>query len=267
MNLLKTMILGARGRVGRCLVAGVEAADDLSLAGALDAEDDLKEALSKFQPAVAIDFTTPDSVYDNVSMLLEAGVHAVVGTTGMSATQLDALDALAKNNNVGCLVAPNFALGAVLMMRFAEEAARHLPWVEITERHHENKIDAPSGTAITTAQRIAAARDGAGLVAPTTDSTSGTTLGDGGLGDGGERESAPGARGGRVDGVPVHSIRLPGSVAHQEVLFGGPGETLAIRHDTINRDVFVPGVLLGVREIAEHRGLVRGLEPLLWPAD
>jgi 4-hydroxy-tetrahydrodipicolinate reductase len=243
---VRVMVVGAKGRVGRCLVRGVEEADDLVLAGAVDQEDDLAGALSNERPEVAIDFTTPDAVYGNVRTILEHGVHAVVGTTGMSAEQLGKLDALAREKSVGCLVAPNFALGAVLMMRFAEEAARHLPWVEVIERHHEHKLDAPSGTAATTAERIAGARSSA----PTPEK---------------EKESAPGARGGRVEGVPVHSIRLPGSVAHQEVLFGGPGETLSIRHDTIDREVFVPGVLTAVRGIAAHTGLVRGLEPILWP--
>ncbi|MHC4941087.1 MAG: 4-hydroxy-tetrahydrodipicolinate reductase [Planctomycetota bacterium] len=243
---MRVMIIGARGKVGRCLVRGVEEADDLVLAGAVELGDDLAAAIATESPQVAIDFTTPDAVFDNVSTLLSSKVHAVVGTTGMSEEQLAALDELAKESGVGCLVAPNFALGAVLMMRFAEEAARHLPWVEVIERHHEHKLDAPSGTATTTAQRIARARS----EAPSPKK---------------ESELAPGARGGRVDDVAVHSIRLPGSVAHQEVLFGGPGETLSIRHDTINREVFVPGVLLAVRGIGTHTGLVRGLEPLLWP--
>ena len=243
---MKVMVVGALGKVGRCLVRGVEDAGDLALSGTVDVGDDLTAKIDENRPDVAIDFTRPDAVFDNVSTLLARGVHAVVGTTGMTAEQLDRLDALAKEHGVGCLVAPNFALGAVLMMRFAEEAAKHLPWVEVIERHHEHKLDAPSGTAATTAQRIADARSSA--PAPQE-----------------ETESAPGARGGRVGEVPVHSIRLPGSVAHQEVIFGGPGETLSIRHDTINRDVFVPGVLLAVRGIGGHVGLVRGLEPLLWP--
>jgi len=243
---LRVMIVGARGRVGRCLVRGVEEAEDLALAGAVDLGDDLAGALASEKPAVAVDFTTPDAVFGNVEAVLAHGVHAVVGTTGMTADRLDRLDAVARENERGCLVAPNFALGAVLMMRFAEEAARHLPWVEVVERHHTGKRDAPSGTAATTAERIAAARS----EAPEPEN---------------ETELHPGARGARVEGVPVHSLRLPGSVAHQEVLFGGPGETLSIRHDAIDREVFVPGVLLAVRGIANHVGLVRGLEPLLWP--
>lgn len=242
----RVMVVGARGRVGSCIVKGVEAAEDLVLAGAVDVDDDLAAAIEEQRPDVAVDFTIPGVVFGNLSTLLARGVHAVVGTTGLADAQLESLDKLAREHEVGCLIAPNFALGAVLMMRFAEEAARHLPWVEIIERHHEHKLDAPSGTARTTATRIAAARSGAPSPAQ-------------------ETESAPGARGGRVDSVPVHSIRLPGSVAHQEVIFGGPGETLTLRHDTIDREVFVPGVLLAVRAIAQHRGLVRGLEPVLWP--
>ncbi len=247
--MIRVVVVGAQGKVGRCLVQGVEEAGDLASAGAVDLGDDLAAAVAGAD--VAIDFTTPDAVFENAQTVLRAGVDAVIGTTGMTAEQLARLDELAREHKTACLVAPNFALGAVLMMRFAEEAARHFPWVEVVERHHEHKLDAPSGTARTTAERIAAARN----EAPRPQN---------------ETESAPGARGGRIDDVPVHSLRLPGSVAHQEVVFGGPGESLTIRHDTINRDVFVPGVLLAVRRIGPHRqengpGLIRGLEPLLWP--
>jgi 4-hydroxy-tetrahydrodipicolinate reductase len=246
MESMRVMVVGAKGRVGARIVAGIDAAEDLVLAGAVDLGDDLKKTVAEERPQVAVDFTIPSAVFGNLETLLAQGVHAVVGTTGLTDAQLDAIDRLARENEVAALVAPNFALGAVLMMRFAEEAARHFPWVEVVERHHEHKLDAPSGTAGITAARIAAARKDA--PAPLD-----------------ETESAPGARGGRVAGVPVHSLRLPGSVAHQEVWFGGPGESLVVRHDTIDRDVFVPGVLLAVRAIARHRGLVRGLEPVLWP--
>jgi 4-hydroxy-tetrahydrodipicolinate reductase len=240
------MVLGARGRVGSVIVPAVEEAEDLELAGALEVGDDLAAALARHRPAVAVDFTTPGAVFGNVAALLRARVHAVVGTTGLPAARLKELDVLAREHGVGCLVAPNFALGAVLMMRFAEEAARHFPWAEIVERHHEGKLDAPSGTARLTAERIARAR-------PETPSNPDET------------ENAPGARGGRVADVPVHSLRLPGSVAHQEVWFGGPGETLVVRHDAIDRKVYAPGVLLAVRRIGAHRGLVLGLERILWP--
>ena len=245
MDSMRVMVVGAKGRVGSRVVAGIEEADDLVLAGAVDLDDDLDGLVGREMPQVAVDFTIPSAVFGNLEILLARGVHAVVGTTGLTDTQLAEIDRLAREHEVAALVAPNFALGAVLMMRFAEEAARHFPWVEVVERHHEHKLDAPSGTARITAERIAEARSDAPAPAE-------------------ETESAPGARGGRVAGVPVHSLRLPGSVAHQEVWFGGPGETLVVRHDTINRDVFVPGVLLAVRAIARHRGLVRGLEPVLW---
>jgi len=240
------MVLGALGRVGRCIVRGVEAAADLEAAGAVDLGDDLPDAIARHVPEVGVDFTTPEAVFGNVETLLERGVHAVVGTTGLEAEQLAALDALAREHAVGCIVAPNFALGAVLMMRFAAEAARHFAWAEVVERHHERKLDAPSGTARLTAKRIAVARARAEPAVR-------------------ETESAPGARGGRVEGVPVHSLRLPGSVAHQEVWFGGPSETLVLRHDAIDREVYVPGVLLAIRAVSRLRGLVSGLEPLLWP--
>ncbi|HEX5136783.1 MAG TPA: 4-hydroxy-tetrahydrodipicolinate reductase [Planctomycetota bacterium] len=242
----RVLVVGAKGRVGSLVAKGVEAAKDLELAGAVDLGDDLAAAIARGKPDVAVDFTTPQSVFRNVSALLSARVHVVVGTTGMDEDRLRELDALARERGVACLVAPNFALGAVLMMRFAEEAARFYPWVEVVERHHEKKLDAPSGTASETARRIARSRK---APPPAVDET----------------ETAPGARGGRVEEVPVHSMRLPGSIAHQEVWFGGPGETLVIRHDTVDREVFVPGVLLAARKIDGMKGLVRGLEPLLWP--
>lgn len=242
----RVLVVGAKGRVGSLVAKAVRAEKDLELVGAIDAGDDLAAALGKGRPQVAVDFTTPICVFDNVRTILGKGVHAVVGTTGMDEDHLEKLDALAREKGVACLVAPNFALGAVLMMRFAEEAARFYPWVEVMERHHEKKLDAPSGTAAETARRIARSRK----VPPAAVE---------------ERESAPGARGGRVEEVAVHSMRLPGSIAHQEVWFGGPGETLVLRHDTTDREVYVPGVLLAVRKIGGMKGLVRGLEPLLWP--
>jgi 4-hydroxy-tetrahydrodipicolinate reductase len=242
----RVLVVGAKGRVGSLIVKAVKADREMELAGAVDLGDDLGAALAKGRPEVAVDFTTPVCVFDNVSAILAKGVHAVVGTTGMDEDRLARLDALAREKGVACLVAPNFALGAVLMMRFAEEAARFYPWVEVMERHHEKKLDAPSGTAAETARRIARSRK----VPPSPVD---------------EKESAPGARGGRVEEVAVHSMRLPGSIAHQEVWFGGPGETLVLRHDTTDREVFVPGVLLAVRKIDGFKGLVRGLDPLLWP--
>jgi len=244
---IRVVVLGSKGRVGSQIVRGVRAARDLELAGEVDVGDDLAGVLARGRPQVAVDFTTPSAAEPNAEAALRAGAHAVVGTTGLEDTALRRLDTLARERRLACIVAPNFALGAVLMMRFAEEAARHFPWVEIVERHHEGKVDAPSGTARLTAERVAAAR-----AAPKEPE--------------GATEGAPGARGGRVAGVPVHSLRLPGSVAHQEVWFGGPGESLVLRHDAIDRAVYVPGVLLAVRRASLHVGLVQGLEAVLWPS-
>ncbi|HEX2296811.1 MAG TPA: 4-hydroxy-tetrahydrodipicolinate reductase, partial [Actinomycetota bacterium] len=195
--------------------------------------------------AVAVDFTVPDAVRSNVEFCLANGVHAVVGTSGLGAADLDALRAAAERSSANALVAPNFALGAVLMMSFAAQAARHLSHVEIVERHHERKLDAPSGTALRTARLMSEARGGRAW--------------SGRRGD----ESVPGSRGGEAGGVRVHSLRVPGSVAHQEVVLGAPGETLTIRHDSIDRTSFMPGVLLAVKSVARLDGLVVGLENVL----
>jgi len=243
---IRVLVSGARGRVGSRIVAAVRAASDLSLVAEVDLGDDLSAAVGRAAPEVAVDFTTPQAVFGNARILLERGVNAVIGTTGLAPPQLEALDRLARERKTGCLVAPNFALGAVLLMRFAEEAARHYRHVEIVERHHEKKLDAPSGTAWLTAERVARARPAA--PDPSV-----------------ETESAPGARGGRVEGIPVHSIRLPGSIAHQEVYFGAPGETLVLRHDATDRDAYAPGVLAAVRGIRGRTGLLLGLETILWP--
>jgi 4-hydroxy-tetrahydrodipicolinate reductase len=242
----RVLVAGARGRIGRLVCAALRAADDLELVAEIEVDDDLAAAIESGKPDVAVDFTTPEAVFGNVSALLESRVHVVIGTSGLNRDQLNALGKLASKGGIACLHAPNFAIGAVLMMRFAQEAAQHFPWAEVVERHHEGKRDAPSGTARATAERIAAARS----AAPKPER---------------ELETVPGARGGRVGDVPVHSLRLPGSLAHQEVYFGGPGETLVIRHDTSDRGVFVPGVLLAVRRIAGRTGLLDGLESVLWP--
>lgn len=243
----RVAVLGALGRMGAQVVRAVEQDSDLELAAALDAGDDLA-ALTSSGAQVAVDFTHPDAVMDNLSRCVEAGVHAVVGTTGFDDARLAQLRSwLSDAPSVGVVVAPNFALGAVLMMRFARQAARFYESAEVIELHHPGKVDAPSGTARLTAAQIAAARAGAGL-GPMPDATSG---------------GLPGARGADVDGVAVHAVRLRGLVAHQEVLFGGPGETLTIRHDSLDRASFMPGVLLAVRQVPGRPGLTVGLEPLL----
>ena len=237
----RVAVLGAKGRMGSEVVRAVEAADDLELAAALDVGDDLDLSGAD----VAVDFTHPDAVMDNLRACVQAGVHAVVGTTGFTEERLAELRDLLTGKDTGILVAPNFGIAAVLMMQFAAQAARFFESVEIVELHHPRKADAPSGTARRTAELVAEARAG---MDPMPDATS-TAL--------------DGARGADVAGVRVHAVRLAGLVAHQEVLLGGAGESLTIRHDSYDRASFMPGVLLGVREVASRPGLTVGLEHLL----
>ncbi len=244
---IRVGVLGARGKVGQAICAAVQAADDLELVATVD-KDDALESFTESDTQVVVDFTNPDVVMGNLKFLVERGIHAVVGTTGFDEGRLDEVRGwLAGRPETGVLIAPNFAIGAVLSMRFAEQAARFFDSVEVIELHHPNKVDAPSGTAYRTAGLIAAARDKAG-VGRSPDATT---------------QELEGARGADVDGVRVHSVRLAGLVAHQEVLFGTQGETLTIRHDSIDRSSFAPGVLLGVREIANRPGLTVGLDPFL----
>jgi 4-hydroxy-tetrahydrodipicolinate reductase len=240
-------VLGARGKVGAEVCRAVEAADDLELVARVDLGDSLEDLVASGVEAV-VDFTHPDVVMDNLRFCVEHGIHAVVGTTGFDADRLSTLEGwLADAPTVGILVAPNFSIGAVLMMRFAVAAAPFYESVEVVELHHPEKVDAPSGTARRTAELIAAARREAGSP-PMPDATS-TAL--------------EGARGADVDGVRVHALRLRGLVAHQEVVLGGPGETLTIRHDSLDRASFTPGVLTGLRAIGDRPGLTVGLEHLL----
>jgi 4-hydroxy-tetrahydrodipicolinate reductase len=242
---LGVAVLGAHGRMGAEVCRAVTAADDLTLVAALDSgwtPDDLAGA------DVVVDFTTPDAVLDNLRTCIDAGKHVVVGTSGFDEERLAEVRSwLAAAPSVGVLVAPNFGVGAVLMMRFAEQAAPYFDSVEIVELHHPGKADAPSGTARSTASRVAAARAAAGAAAAPDATTS----------------ALDGARGARVDGVPVHSIRLAGLVAHQEVLLGTAGETLTIRHDSTDRASFMPGVLLAARAVPLRPGLTLGLDDLL----
>jgi 4-hydroxy-tetrahydrodipicolinate reductase len=241
-------VSGAAGRMGQTVCAAVEGAPDMELVGRADPALDTTLTDVLGDADVVVDFSRPDTALANALACVAAGVHAVVGTTGFDAPRLDELRLmLSASPSVGVLVAPNFALGAVLMMRFAREAARFYESVEVVEMHHPEKVDAPSGTARLTAEMVAAARAQAGL-GPVPDAT---------------WTGLEGARGSSVEGVPVHSIRARGLVAHQEVLFGAAGETLTIRHDSFDRESFMPGVLLGVRTVAAHPGLTVGLEALL----
>ncbi|MBV9091671.1 MAG: 4-hydroxy-tetrahydrodipicolinate reductase [Mycobacteriaceae bacterium] len=242
---MRVGVLGAKGRVGATMVAAVQAAADLELSAEVDAGDPLSQFVDG-GTEVVIDFTHPDVVMDNLKFLIDNGIHAVVGTTGFTDERLEQVGTwLAGSPGTNVLIAPNFAIGAVLSMRFAQQAARFFESAEIIELHHPNKADAPSGTAARTARLIAQARKG---LPPNPDATS---------------AALPGARGADVDGIPVHAVRLAGLVAHQEVLFGTHGETLTIRHDSIDRTSFVPGVLLAVRRVGERPGLTVGIEPLL----
>jgi 4-hydroxy-tetrahydrodipicolinate reductase len=244
---IKVGVLGAKGRMGAQTCGAVEAAEDCELVAALDLGDQL-ERLTEAGAQVVVDFTRPDAVMDNLGWCIGHGIHAVVGTTGFDDGRLATLrEQLAAAPEVGVLVAPNFSIGAVLMMRFAAQAARFYESVEIVELHHPDKVDAPSGTARRTAELIAAAREEAGRP-PVPDATT---------------DELPGARGAEVGGIRVHGLRLRGLVAHQEVLFGDLGETLTIRHDSLDRESFMAGVLLGVRRITTTPGLTVGLEHFL----
>ncbi|MEE8603322.1 4-hydroxy-tetrahydrodipicolinate reductase [Euzebya tangerina] len=248
--MLRVAVLGALGRMGQTTCAAIDGDPDVELVAALDA-DDSREKLLDAGADVCVDFTHPDSVKANVLWLLRAGVHAVVGTTGLTDEDLAEIDQATGPANA--LVAPNFAVGAVLLMRFAEEAAVHLPNVEIIELHHDRKADAPSGTALRTAKLIAEAQRSA---PPGTAAAGGTPAPVG-------PDDNP-ARGLLEKKIPVHSVRLPGLVAHQQVMFGGTGETLTLTHDSLDRSSFMPGVLLAVKAVGTRPGLTVGLEHILF---
>lgn len=256
--MIRVLVNGALGRMGSEVCKKVYSEADLELAGAVDIKEgvvalgegvqvttDLVKAINEVKPDVVVDFTRPDVVMGNLRKMLPLGVHVVVGTTGFSDADLKEVDELAKAHNTGLLIAPNFALGAVVMMKLACEAAKYFPHVEIIEKHHDNKLDAPSGTAIITAQKIAEVRKAMQQGNPN------------------EKETMAGARGADYEGMKIHSVRLPGYVASQEVIFGGQGETLKISTDPVNRECYMPGVALGCRKIGAYTGLVYGLDKLL----
>ena len=245
MKKILVLVNGAKGRMGQEVVKAVTAAPDLELVDQTDLGDDLIARIKASQAQAVVDFTTAAVAFENTRKILEAGVHPVVGTSGLLAEQVAKLQQLAQDKGIGGLIAPNFAIGAVLLMKYAQDAAKYLPDVEVIELHHNRKADAPSGTAVKTAQLIAEARQEIpkALVE--------------------EKELFEGARGSEVHGVRVHSLRLPGLVAHQEVIFGGTGETLTIRHDSIHRESFMPGVCLACRKVIGTQQLFYGLEHLL----
>ncbi len=240
-------VLGARGRMGSAVVRAVSEAKDLTLVAQLDLGDNLEELVTS-GAQVVVDFTTPDSVMANLEFCIAHGINVVVGTTGFDDRKLAKLESLLlAQPSVGVLIAPNFAIGAVLMMEFAEKAARYFESAEIIELHHPEKVDAPSGTAARTAQLMSDARKAAGLSAAPDATTT----------------QLDGARGAKVGDIPIHCVRVRGLVAHQEVILGGLGETLTIRHDSMDRACFMPGVLLGVRKVISVSGLTHGLDKFM----
>lgn len=241
---ITVLVNGARGKMGRTVVAAVNAAEDLTLQAEVDIDDDLAAALAH-KPGVMVDFTAPSAAFDNAQAALAAGVAPIVGTTGMSVEQVDDLARRAERAEIGGAVIPNFAIGAVLMMRLAETAAPYFDAVEVVESHSPAKLDAPSGTAVATVHRLAAARQQQfGYNRP-------------------EKVTIDNARGGEFESIGVHSLRLPGVVADQEVVFGALGQTLTIAHRTTSRDAFMPGVLATIRAVAETGRFYRSLDEVL----
>lgn len=262
---MRVLIAGAAGKMGRETIKAVHGAPDMTLVAAtsrqhagtdagalaglaplgLHVREDLAAALAETTPDVMVDFTHPDAVRGNAELAIAAGVRPLIGTTGLTADDLAALESQARARGLGVLVAPNFAIGALLMMQFAAKAAQYFDHAEILELHHNQKADAPSGTALKTAEAMLA-------VQPRFGATNRP-----------ETESLAGARGGETSGLRIHSVRLPGLLAHQEVMLGGLGQVLTIRHDAMSRECYMPGVLLGIRKIMAVEGLVYGLEHVL----
>lgn len=257
--MIRVMVNGALGKMGATVVRTVLQQKDMELVGAVDynggpgkeidghpVDKDLKAAIDKYKPQVVVDFTRPDVVMNSLDIILNSGVCAVVGTTGFTPETLKQVEEWATKNKVGALVCPNFAMGAVLMMKIACEVAKYFPQVEIIEKHHDQKIDAPSGTAILTAQKLAAVRGG--FIQQGRED---------------ETEKLEHARGHNYEGMRIHSVRLPGFVASQDIIFGSMGETLTIKNDPINRDCYMPGVMLGIRKMVDKVGLSYGLDSIM----
>ncbi|MDD3371574.1 MAG: 4-hydroxy-tetrahydrodipicolinate reductase [Alphaproteobacteria bacterium] len=242
---ISVLVNGAKGKMGTMTVNAVKADPELVLVGETDRDDDLVAAIKATKAQVVVDFTMASTGYANFLKIIEGGAHPVMGTSGFKKEQVAELKALCQKSGIGGLIAPNFAIGAVLMMRFAKEAAQYLPYVEIIESHHEKKMDAPSGTAVRTAEMIAETRQAFGLQPPA------------------EKENAEVARGELFSNVRVHSVRMPGYVANQRVVFGGTGQTLVIEHNSLDRESFRAGVILATKKIAGKKELFYGLEELL----
>lgn len=245
---IRVAVAGANGRMGQEVVKMLGEDTQLVYTGNLDTrgdEESIRLQLEEMKPDVLVDFTTPHSVYRHMEICLKYGVRPVVGTTGLTPEQLQEMTERYQDAGLGAIIAPNFAIGAILCMKFSAMAAKYMPHVEIMELHHDRKLDAPSGTALKTAEMIAAVREDLKQGHPE------------------EKETIPGARGAEYEGFRIHSVRLPGMVAHQEVLFGAVGQTLSIRHDSINRESFMPGVNMAVKAVVNMNSLIYGLEHLI----
>jgi 4-hydroxy-tetrahydrodipicolinate reductase len=242
---IRILVNGAFGRMGQATVDAINADPELSLVGQAGESDDLTALIQTTQADVVVDFTLASVAYENASRIIAANCRPVIGTTGLTAHQVVELQERCKTQKLGCIIAPNFALSAVLLMKYAKDAAQYFKDVEIIEMHHERKQDAPSGTAIRTAELIATQ----GIMNPSRNE--------------GEQELFKGARGGQHHGIPIHAVRLPGILAYQEVIFGGIGETLSIRHNTLDRHAYMPGVVLACKKVMALKHLVYGLEHLL----
>ena len=263
--MIRVLVCGAYGKMGREVLRAVHKDEHLSIVGAVDVKsdfvdageligagkigvtvgNDLQTVIHETKPQVMVDFTKPEAVMPNIRTAIKNGVCPVVGTTGLTETDINEVRTLCAQSKVNAIISPNFSIGAILMMKLAQEAAKYLSQVEIIEYHHDQKLDAPSGTALRTAELITEVRGSLRQGHPD------------------EVEKLPGARGGNVAGIPIHSVRLPGYVAHQEVIFGGIGQTLSIRHDSISRESFMPGVVLACQKVLTTDGLIVGLEHIL----
>ncbi len=244
--MVRVLVNGAKGKMGRMTVEAVKADPALSLVGETDIGDDLIQSIMESGAEVVVDFTIASAAYENFVKILDAGAHPVAGTSGFDKAQVEKLADICRAKKIGGLIAPNFSIGAVLMMKFAQEAAKYIPNAEIVEAHHEQKLDAPSGTAVRTAEMMAEAAALNKAVPKTA------------------KETLAGARGGCLGGIPIHSIRLPGFLAHQRVIFGSAGETLTLEHSSIDRKCFMPGVRLAAQKIVGEKELFYGLETLLF---
>lgn len=242
---IKILVNGSFGRMGQMTVKAINEHPNLELAGQTGREYDLRSAIKDSNAQVVVDFTHPDSVFNNLTTIIEAGAHPVIGTTGLTAEQIQTFQAQCEKLKLGGIIAPNFSLGAVLMMKYAKEIVKYLPHVEIIEMHHDNKVDSPSGTALYSAELMAGAMQAINQPAKPS------------------RETIPGARGANHRGIPIHAVRLPGLLAHEQIIFGDTGETLTLRHDSIDRECFMPGVCLACERVVKLERLVYGLEEVL----